>query len=248
LVYTSSFHTSKTLHLLLTLYRERYWLSDLAWLGQFSGIFAGKRKSNKFAMPLDAHFWESRWQHGQTGWDLGAVSPPLAAYVDQLPPESRRWRVLIPGCGNGYEALYLLEKGFQDITMLDIAPSAVEKLRARLDKHFPEWERQMIVRCGDFFEETGPYDLILEQTFFCALDPVLRPDYARQMHMILAPGGRLAGVLFDRDFEGGPPFGGHRAEYSALFSPIFKVKTLEPCYNSASPRAGSEAFLILKRS
>jgi SAM-dependent methyltransferase len=198
-------------------------------------------------MILNANFWESRWLNGQTGWDLGAVSPPLAAYIDQLPAESRNWRVLIPGCGNGYEALYLLEKNFQNITMLDIAPTAAERLRARLDGAYPEWERQMIVRCGDFFAESGPYDLILEQTFFCALNPSMRPDYARQMRHILAPGGRLAGVLFDRDFEGGPPFGGHQEEYLALFSPLFAVKTLAKCYNSATPRSGTEAFIILER-
>jgi hypothetical protein len=26
--------------------------------------------------------WEKRWQAGQTGWDLGAASPPLIEYAD----------------------------------------------------------------------------------------------------------------------------------------------------------------------
>lgn len=191
--------------------------------------------------------WEKRWQTGQTGWDLGAASPPLTAYADQIPPEKRHLRVLIPGCGNGYEALHLLQHGFTNITMVDIAPTAVERLRQRLDAHKPDWETQLRPVCADFFTLEGPFDLILEQTFFCALDPALRPDYVLKMHDLLAPGGTLAGVLFDREFEGGPPFGGDSAEYEALFQPRFHIRALAPCYNSIAPRAGSEVFFILKR-
>ena len=192
-------------------------------------------------------FWEKRWQNGYTGWDLGAVSPPLKAFVDQIPLGNRQLKVLIPGCGNGYEAVYLLENGFTNITMLDIAPTAIKQLGKRLTRNFPGWERHLRLECGDFFQFSGVFDLILEQTFFCALDPSLRPDYASKMRDLLAPGGKLAGVLFDRDFEGGPPFGGHTEEYQALFAPYFHIKTLAPCYNSAKPREGAEVFLILEK-
>ncbi|MBL7775420.1 MAG: methyltransferase domain-containing protein [Saprospiraceae bacterium] len=192
--------------------------------------------------------WDQRWQANQTGWDLGAASPPLTAYAAQIPPEERRHlRVLIPGCGNGYEAIFLLENGFGPITMVDIAPTAVERMKARLDTVAPGWPDRLDARCADFFELSGPFDLILEQTFFCALHPSQRPDYIRKMQALLAPGGRLAGVLFDRAFEGGPPFGGSAAEYRALFEPWLEVQTLAPCYNSAAPRAGSEVFFILKK-
>lgn len=194
-----------------------------------------------------ADFWESRWQNGQTGWDLGMASPPLTQYADQITTDKRTCRVLIPGCGNGYEALHLLTLGFENITMLDIAPTAVERLKARLSDQFPEWASRLQVLCTDFFSFSGTFDLILEQTFFCALDPALRPDYVRQMHALLAPAGRLAGVLFDADFPGGPPFGGHTAEYRRLFEPYFRIKTMEPCYNSIPPRAGAEVFVILEK-
>lgn len=196
---------------------------------------------------LKADFWETRWQTGQTGWDLGAPSPALSAYLDQIPASGRQLRVLLPGCGNGYEALDLLQKGFSDITMLDIAPTAVERLRQRLDAGAPGWESRLRLVCGDFFEQEGPFDLILEQTFFCALSPSLREKYVRKMHDLLAPGGKLAGLLFDRAFEGGPPFGGSQEEYTALFQPLFYLKTLEPCNCSIAPRAGSEVFFIFEK-
>lgn len=191
-------------------------------------------------------FWENRWLNGQTGWDLGAASPPLTDYADSIPPEKRHISVLIPGCGNGYEALYLLRQGFTDITMLDIAPTAVARLETRLNKEFPGWRDQLTIVCADFFEISGSFDLILEQTFFCALDPALRQAYVEKMFALLKPGGHLAGVLFDRDFEGGPPFGGHQPEYIALFTPFFTIKTMTPCLNSIPPRAGSEVFFVLE--
>lgn len=198
-------------------------------------------------MASSVDFWENRWQTGQTGWDLGAASPPLTAYADQIPLDKRALRVLMPGCGNGYEAIHLLECGFSKITMLDIAPTAVRRLAQRLDERAPGWESRLQLVCGDFFDFTGVFDLILEQTFFCALDPARRVDYARKMADLLEPGGRLAGVLFDRDFDGGPPFGGHAEEYRRLFRPFFRIKTMSPCYNSIPPRAGAEVFMLLER-
>lgn len=192
--------------------------------------------------------WEARWQTGQTGWDIGQASPPLCRYADQIPPEQRHLRVLIPGCGNAYEAAYLLDQGFRNITVVDIAPTAIRRLEQRLDASYPHWRTRLRALCTDFFALDETFDLILEQTFFCALDPALRPQYAQHMHRLLAPGGTLAGVLFDRDFEGGPPFGGHADEYRALFEPLFDIKTLEPCYNSIPPRAGTEVFVILKKA
>ena len=90
----------------------------------------------------------------------------------------------------------------------------------------------------------GSYDLVLEQTFFCALDPSRRGEYVRHMHSLIRPGGHLAGVLFNRSFDReGPPFGGSEAEYRELFAPYFDFKTLQPCYNSHPARQGAELFI-----
>jgi hypothetical protein len=66
------------------------------------------------------------------------------------------------------------------------------------------------------------------------------------MHQLLAPEGKLAGLLFDKEFEGGPPFGGHQKEYRLLFAPLFKILRMEPCYNSIDSRKKSELFFILE--
>jgi SAM-dependent methyltransferase len=191
-------------------------------------------------MPLDQHYWDTRYQQNQTGWDVGYAATPLRNYVAQLTDTTVS--ILIPGCGNAYEAEALLALGFSDITLLDISPTLVENVKTKL-RAYPSVK----VLHGDFFEHSGQYDLILEQTFFCALDPALRPAYVQQMHRLLKPEGKLVGLLFDRDFVGGPPFGGSAVEYQALFEPFFTLHTFERAYNSIPPRAGTELFINLRK-
>jgi SAM-dependent methyltransferase len=190
---------------------------------------------------LDENFWNERYRSNETGWDLGQVSPPLKAYIDQL--TDKNLRILIPGCGNSYEAEYLLEKGFTNITIIDIAPELVERLKSKFRSN-----QNINDNFGRFLYSQAEYDLILEQTFFCALDPKLRKNYAEAMKGLLVKGGKLAGVLFNKEFETqGPPFGGTDTEYLALFSDAFYFRTFEPCYNSFSKRADSELFVILEK-
>ena len=99
---------------------------------------------------------------------------------------------------------------------------------------------------GDFFNFTGSYDLILEQTFFSALRPEMRPEYAEKMLSLLSPGGRLVGVLFNIPLnETHPPFGGDEEEYRSYFNGKFNFKTFATCYNSIPPRTANELFINL---
>lgn len=188
---------------------------------------------------LDDNFWSKKYEQQQIGWDIGFASGPLVQYIDQL--SDKNLSILIPGCGNAYEAEYLLKKGFTNITLVDISSVLVEQLQT----HFSDKDIQIIH--ADFFNHSGSYDLILEQTFFCALDPGLRQAYASKMFELLKPGGKLAGVLFNRNFDGGPPFGGNDTEYQKLFEKYFHIKTLETCYNSILQRKGTEVFIIINR-
>jgi len=191
---------------------------------------------------LDQNFWNTRWENKETGWDIGYASPALSEFAASYP--NKNAAVLIPGCGNAYEAEMLLAKGFRDITLVDIAPIAV----ARLQQKFED-KPEIKVICSDFFQHKGQYDLMLEQTFFCALPPSYRKKYVAQATQLIKPGGQLVGLLFDIDFaKAGPPFGGHEAEYRELFAPNFTIATMEACHNSIPPRAGSELFIQLLRN
>lgn len=184
---------------------------------------------------LSPEYWESRYKEQQTGWDIGKPSTPLVDFIDSI--SNKNASILIPGCGNSYEAEYLVEQGFTHVTVIDIAPSPVERLQQKIGD-------KAKVLLQDFFEHQGQYDFILEQTFFCALDPSLRPAYVTKMKELLAEHGKLAGVLFNRQFEINPPFGGSKKEYEELFARELQIKKMEECYNSIPPRAGTELFFI----
>ena len=193
-------------------------------------------------MELNANFWDERYATGDTRWDVGAVTTPLKTYFDQL--TDKRLRILIPGGGRSYEAEYLHRLGFTDVSVIDLTGAPFKDLLARCPT-FPQ--EHLLV--GDFFKHEGQYDRIIEQTFFCALDPTLRPAYVTQMHELLAPGGTLAGVLFDDALNTDhPPFGGSASDYRLLFGATFTDLSIEHCDNSIAPRAGREVWLRARRA
>ena len=190
---------------------------------------------------LDENYWEERWINEKTNWDIGYSSPAIDEYILQYP--NKEASILIPGCGNAYEVEFLWNRGFSNITVLDISTTAVQILR---DKY--QGKKGVTVICEDFFNHQGKYDLIIEQTFFCALHPDFRPQYVNKMHGLLNKGGRIIGVLFNRVFEkDGPPFGGSVLEYQNLFNNDFEIQKMEECYNSIEARKGSEVFINLKK-
>jgi hypothetical protein len=190
---------------------------------------------------FDKLYWENKYHENATGWDIGYASAPLTDYFNQL--TDKKLKILIPGGGNCYEAEYLFEQGFENIFVIDIAEQPLKNLKAR----FPNFPDHHLIH-DDFFNHLAKYDLIVEQTFFCALDPVLREKYANKMNDLLTENGKLAGLLFDFDLtEDGPPFGGSTPEYLQLFSEKFTIKKLERCYNSIKPRSGRELFFIFEK-
>lgn len=192
-------------------------------------------------MELNAAYWEERWQSGQTGWDVGYATPAIVAYCDSL--HDRDLRILVPGAGNGYEAEHLWKAGFHNVQVVDISRSALDSLQARV----PDFPAGHLIH-ADFFSLEGPYDLVIEQTFFCALDPALRRLYADHMQRIIRPGGVLAGLLFDFPLtEEGPPFGGSKEEYFGLFTAGFEIRHLDRCTESIAPRAGRELWVEMER-
>lgn len=190
---------------------------------------------------LDSKYWNERYLHSQTGWDTGAITPPLQEYFEQL--DNTELKVLIPGAGNAYEAEYLHKKGFKEVYVVELSSTPLQNLKQRC----PDFPAEHLIE-GDFFSLEGRFDLIVEQTFFCALNPSLRPQYAKKMYTLLKPKGKLMGLLFDAPMnENEPPFGGNKEAYRKLFEPFFDFRHFESCYNSIKPREGKELFILLNK-
>lgn len=192
-------------------------------------------------MDLSENAWNNRYLNNDIGWDLGEISLPLKAYFSQL--TNKELKILIPGGGNSYEAEYLFSNGFKNVYVVDLAKSALSNIKKRVPD-FPE--SQLIL--GNFFDVDQTFDLIIEQTFFCALNPNLREKYVLKMHQLLKPKGKLVGLMFKVPlYKDRPPFGGNKDEYLELFKPYFQMHKMETCYNSYPSRQGRELFIILHK-
>ncbi|MEI7484812.1 MAG: methyltransferase [Ignavibacteriota bacterium] len=196
------------------------------------------KKNELSGTPLDVKsYWDAQYFENMTGWDIGNVSTPIKEYIDQISDKSLK--ILIPGAGNAYEAEYLFLNGFKNVYVLDISSIAISSFKQR----FPDFPDKQLLN-QDFFSHNDMYDLIIEQTFFCAINPADRAVYVKKTHSLLKENGRLVGLLFNHEFEKeGPPFGGTAKEYEELFAPFFDFKTFEVSYNSIKPRANREHFI-----
>lgn len=193
-------------------------------------------------LELNADYWNTRYLNNEFGWDIGSVSAPLKNYIDQL--TDKNIKILIPGAGNSYEAEYLFNNGFKNVYVCDYASEPLKNLSERL----PDFPKDHLLQV-DFFELNGhKFDLILEQTFFCAINPSLRANYFNKMKELLNPNGKLVGVLFNDVLNTDkPPYGGNQLQYYSYFKNLFKIKTFEKCYQSIPARAGRELFINLQQ-
>ena len=190
--------------------------------------------------PIEARYWNDRYLNNETGWDMSQVSPPLKSYIDSL--TNNELKILIPGCGNAYEAEYLLIKGFKKVTLIDFSTVVTNRLKEKYK------DKPISIVNENFFDHAGKYDLILEQTFFCALDPSLREKYVEKCYNLLKEGGKIAGVFFNKQFSPvQPPFIASDEEYKKLFQPKFTFLKFENCNNSIAPRMGYELFFEFEK-
>lgn len=157
-------------------------------------------------------FWDARFRDGVTPWDAGGVPPRLARWLRGRPAA----RVLVPGCGSGYEVRMLAEQG-HDVLGIDFADEAIESARRALGRF------ANLVRKADFFSlREGQFDVVYERALLCALPRSRWPDWARRMAELIRPGGELVGFFYLDDNERGPPFGTSKEQLQALLGRSFE--------------------------
>ena len=141
-------------------------------------------------------FWTVRYAAGKTPWDFGGVPAALKSFLER---SSVPGRVLIPGCGSGYEVQAFYTAG-HDVAAIDFSPAAVDQAKRVLGALAGR------IILGDFFtHDFGQrrFDFIYERTFL--------------------PGGRLIGVfLYGSKLSSGPPFPLTEPEANQLFKKPFE--------------------------
>lgn len=144
--------------------------------------------------------WENAYQEGNTGWDRKQINPALLHWLDSnvLHP----CRILIPGCGFGYEVCELARRGF-DVTAIDLAPTAVTRLKKTLQQQ----KLTATVIEEDLFDQSLPFfDVIYEQTCLCATEPKCWQHYEQWLRKHLRSDGRLFALFMQTVKDEGPPF------------------------------------------
>jgi SAM-dependent methyltransferase len=187
--------------------------------------------------PLSDSSWSRYYQEDNTAWDLGEPSPPFVRLFQA--GGLKKGKIAIPGCGKGHEVVYFAGKGF-DVTAIDFTDESIRITKERL---INSALTAHLIK-ADFLEISFQYDVsfdtILEQTCYCAIEPVRRADYVQSVCRLLRPSGELIALFYDIDNLDGPPFGTTEEEIRKRFAPYFKLEVLERCEDSHPRRAGKE--------
>jgi SAM-dependent methyltransferase len=185
-------------------------------------------------------FWDTRFRDGVTPWDASGVPRQLAVWVDS---KTSSLSVLIPGCGTGYEVRLFAQRG-HDVLAIDFSEAALEAARRELGPF------SGLVKKADFFSfETGPFDLVYERAFLCALPRSLWPAWGRRMAELVRSRGELAGFFYIDDNERGPPFGISRGKLKDLLNGAFELTEdhAMPAGQSLPVFKGKEIWQVWRR-
>jgi len=194
--------------------------------------------------PSDASYWQAIYESGTTGWDLGREAPAWSKLLSMH--DIGRGRLVMLGCGRGHDAVWFAQQGF-DVTAVDFAKSAVEATRENAARRGV----QLTGLEADLFHlssaEQGTFDVLVEHTCFCAIEPSRRREFARVAAELVKPGGHIVGLLFWQTPPGGPPFATSPDEVRALFGDAFDILRIEDNPVSVERRAGREGWVVLRR-
>ena len=179
--------------------------------------------------PTARAFWNVRYEAGTTPWDQGGVPAPLARHLAAHPGHGAR--VLIPGCGSGYEVAAFTQAGYR-VTAIDFSAPAVARARSTVGSALAPRILE-----GDFFAHPfadAPFDCVYERTFLCALPIERRETIVARTAALLKPGGKLIGIYYFGDSDDGPPFGLAPSDPVRLFDPSFQLVRDEPVVSEES--------------
>ncbi|KAL0341391.1 UNVERIFIED_CONTAM: putative thiol methyltransferase 2 [Sesamum radiatum] len=170
------------------------------------------------SQPTTVNGWDKCWEDGLTPWDLGSPTPVLVHLNDtgSLP----KGRALVPGCGSGYDVV-AIASAEHHVVGVDLSDNAIKRA-TELSSRSPNAEHFTFLKT-DFFTwcPTQLFDLIFDYTFFCAIEPGLRSQWARKIRDLLKPDGELITLMFPvDDHEGGPPYKVSVADYEEVLHPL----------------------------
>ncbi|KAG2003624.1 thiol methyltransferase 1 [Coprinopsis cinerea AmutBmut pab1-1] len=142
-----------------------------------------REKVRNTVKPDDHTSWDLLWKQNVTPWDAGESQPSLIELIEESGIDfPRNGKALVPGCGTGYDVVYLAGAlGLQTFGM-DISESAVDAANRYRDASGAPGADKVVYLKDDFFKykvsDDDRFDLIMDHTFFCANTALATPRYA----------------------------------------------------------------------
>ncbi|MBE0642803.1 MAG: methyltransferase domain-containing protein [Bacteroidetes bacterium] len=201
-------------------------------------------------------FWDAAYREDRDNWDMGTPTPVFTDLLERLGMDLRELggpdfshfgrapRVLVPCSGRGYDALLFAERGWET-TALDFSAEPLQWLESEQKKRGLE----LRILQEDMFslgtKHPAHYDLLLEYTCVCAIEPVRRTEFLAFAAEVLRPGGALLALLFPVDGRpGGPPFSIDVEEFKREAEKAFTLAHESTPETSVKPRRGRERLLL----
>ncbi|KAI4986589.1 hypothetical protein ZWY2020_019219 [Hordeum vulgare] len=198
--------------------------------------------------PQSSEGWRRCWEQGVTPWDLGEPTPAVVKLVQSGTLPGGGATVLVPGCGGGYDAVAMSGAG-RSVVGLDVCDAVIQRARRRLSSASTP---DVTFVTADFFTwaPPEPFHLIFDYTFFCALDPSLRPAWAARMEELLRPDGELITLMYlPQDQDSGPPYNTTVFDYEEVLKPLgFFIESIEDNDVAVEPRKGLEKIARWKKT
>ncbi|QQS37322.1 MAG: methyltransferase domain-containing protein [Ignavibacteriales bacterium] len=193
-----------------------------------------------------ASFWNSKYVNSESNWDLNSPNP---VFIELLKDSSiiKPGKILIAGCGKGYDAIAVAKAGF-DVTAVDFSSFAIDFTR---DLAAANAVKITLIE-KDIFEldetVTGQFDYIYDYVTYCAINPDRRKEYAIKIASLIKPGGKFIALFFPVEKrDGGPPFGITLIDTYKIFNEYLKLEYSEKLTNSIKPRMGREVLQLYKK-
>ncbi len=151
-------------------------------------------------------------------------------------------RVLDIGTGPGTQAAELAKLGFQ-VTATDLSAAAIALAAPR--------SRDVIWIQDDILASKlgGSFDLIFDRGCFHVVEPASRPDYVRQLHRLIRPGGHVFIKCFsiaepERAFG---PWRFARHDIAEIFGALFTLKSVrETVYQGTLEPLPRALFVVMQ--